>query len=197
MVPIETGCRGTCGVSIPKDGPLSPVKACIRMLEEAKTGQSSTRGIIKLMPLERICFGGNLEALKREARDLLLEKGLIVEKEEHAEKASGQIGLESERKAVDSSSRPTYMVSLCRRNYAAHSRDEIFKTLGDVIGGRWKVDLTCPDYVLLVEAIKGTIGVGICPRFIELKKYNLRQLQDEARKEDQALQGKIRAEKRE
>jgi len=47
-----------------------------------------------------------------------------------------------------------YMVSLCRRNYAAHSRDEIFKTLGDVIGGRWKVDLTCPDYVLLVEAIK-------------------------------------------
>lgn len=43
MVPIETGCRGTCGVSIPKDGPLSPVKACIRMLEEAKTGQSSTR----------------------------------------------------------------------------------------------------------------------------------------------------------
>lgn len=59
------------------------------------------------MPLERICFGGNLEALKREARDLLLGKGLIVEKEEHAEKASGQIGLESERKAVDSSSRPT------------------------------------------------------------------------------------------
>jgi len=29
--------------------------------------------------------------------------------------------------------------------------------------------------------IQGTIGFSICPRFIELKKYNLRQLQDQAR----------------
>lgn len=73
------------------------------------------------------------------------------------------------------------MVSLCRRNYAAHTRDEIFEALGDVIDGRWKVDLKNPDHVILIEAIKGTIGFSICPRFIELKKYNLRQLQDQAR----------------
>eukprot|EP00624_Nannochloropsis_granulata_P004309 evm.model.NODE_31567_length_81678_cov_30.212677.3 len=46
------------------------------------------------------------------------------------------------------------MVSLCRRNYAAHTRDEIFEALGDVIGDRWKVDLKNPDHVILMEAIK-------------------------------------------
>jgi len=46
------------------------------------------------------------------------------------------------------------MVSLCRRNYAAHTRDEIFEALGDVIDGRWKVDLKNPDHVILIEAIK-------------------------------------------
>ena len=79
-----------------------------------------------------------------------------------------------------------YMVSLCRRNYAAHTREEIFEALGDVIQDRWKVNLTNPDHVILMEAIKGTIGFSVCPRFIALKKYNLRQLQDHARAQAKA-----------
>jgi hypothetical protein len=43
MATVETGCKGTCGISIPRNGPLSPVETCLRMLEEAKAGHSSTR----------------------------------------------------------------------------------------------------------------------------------------------------------
>lgn len=43
---------------------------------------------------------------------------------------------------------------------------------------------------------QGTIGFSICPRFIELKKYNLRQLQDQAR-EDAKVVRKEKVQKKE
>ena len=48
MATVETGCKGTCGISIPRNGPLSPVETCLRMLEEAKAGNSSTRCVLLL-----------------------------------------------------------------------------------------------------------------------------------------------------
>ena len=43
MMTVETGCKGTAGVSIPKDSGLDPVGACLRILEEAQAGHSSSR----------------------------------------------------------------------------------------------------------------------------------------------------------
>jgi len=120
MATVETGCKGTCGISIPRNGPLSPVETCLRMLEEAKAGHSSTRyvafalflaygsfflfysssphtsyhfphrGIVKLMPLERISFGGDLEAIKVQVRDLLHDKGLLLKDQEQEEAADAK-----------------------------------------------------------------------------------------------------------
>jgi hypothetical protein len=121
MATVETGCKGTCGISIPRNGPLSPVETCLRMLEEAKAGHSSTRcvairlffclrymyafclllssphalliphrGIVKLMPLERISFGGDLEAIKVQVRDLLHDKGLLLKDQEQEQVADAK-----------------------------------------------------------------------------------------------------------
>ena len=49
---------------------------------ETRSTQSPYRGIVKLMPLERISFGGDLEAIKVQVRDLLHDKGLLFKEQE-------------------------------------------------------------------------------------------------------------------
>ncbi len=51
--------------------------ACVRLLEEARAGQSSSRCLVKLMPLERIVFGGDLGMLQQELKALLKERGVL------------------------------------------------------------------------------------------------------------------------
>lgn len=71
------GCKGTTGVSIPADFPLGPVAAAVRMLEEAQAGHSSSRSVVKLMPMEKLCYGGDLNGLKQELQALLKDRGVL------------------------------------------------------------------------------------------------------------------------
>ena len=60
MATVETGCKGTCGISIPRNGPLTPVETCLRILEEAKAGHSSTRYVAFALFLAYGSFSGLL-----------------------------------------------------------------------------------------------------------------------------------------
>lgn len=64
-------------MSLPADFPIGPVAAAVRMLEEARAGHSSSRSVVKLMPMERLCYGGDLVGLKEELRALLRERGVL------------------------------------------------------------------------------------------------------------------------
>jgi hypothetical protein len=96
-------------VSIPGDCPLGPVAACVRLLEEARGGQSSSRCLVKMMPLERICFGGDLGGLQQELRALLAERGFAFG-EGKGEGEEGQEGAAEAAAAVEGAeaeARPT------------------------------------------------------------------------------------------
>lgn len=109
------GCKGTTGVSIPSECQgLDPVSACTRLLEEARDSHSSSRCLIKLMPLERICFAGDLENLKQELRGLLKERGVLLEidvetREEGEEdsKPSGLAAATATTEEAEAQARPT------------------------------------------------------------------------------------------
>jgi len=57
-------------------------------------------------------------------------------------------------------------------------KDEIIKLIASKVPeGAFSVDLKSPDFTILVEIFKNTVGIGVAQEYKELKKYNLQEIQ--------------------
>lgn len=53
---------------------------------------------------------------------------------------------------------------------------EVIRDIAMAVPTPHRVNLTNPDYLINVEILKMTIGIGILPRFEEYKRYNLQMI---------------------
>ena len=76
-------------------------------------------------------------------------------------------------RAADGSS---YMVAFNRRHHAVLHRDFVKSIVRSLLPPAFVVNYKAPQAVLLVEAIKGVVGVSYARNFAELEGYNIRKL---------------------
>ncbi|XP_023670794.2 THUMP domain-containing protein 1 isoform X2 [Paramormyrops kingsleyae] len=73
----------------------------------------------------------------------------------------------------------TYQISFKARNSSHNSREDIIKALAGVVGTlnpKNKVDLTNPEYTVIVEVIKSVSCVSVVKDYMLFRKFNLQEV---------------------
>lgn len=147
-----------CVLFVGCEPPIDPVRLTLSYLDQIKqTGSAQTRSVQRLEPIYDTCIAA-------------LPELLILGEKIFKEKLGG----------VDADAKPqvSYKILSRIRNCTKLTSAKIIEELPRKVPPSHRVSLTNPDIVILVIAYKSVAGIGIAPRFEELKKYNVSQLVD-------------------
>ncbi|PKY08097.1 THUMP domain protein [Aspergillus campestris IBT 28561] len=79
-----------------------------------------------------------------------------------------------------------YAIRPAIRSNSKFNRDNVIKTIADVVGKEHPVDLTNPDLVILVDVIQNVVGMSVAGSdYDKLKRYNLAELYNPTPKPDE------------
>ncbi|KIK55106.1 hypothetical protein GYMLUDRAFT_48061 [Collybiopsis luxurians FD-317 M1] len=76
----------------------------------------------------------------------------------------------------------TYKIELRMRNHTTLARDSIIQAIAECVPEKFKVDLTAPEFFVLVEIFKSVCGISITRDYYKLHKYNVMELAKELAK---------------
>ncbi|KAG8816309.1 hypothetical protein FRC17_000370 [Serendipita sp. 399] len=136
--------------------PIDPVRLTLAYLDEVKTsGVARTRAVQRLEPILGTCVAALPELL-------ILGDKILKERLGDGEGENGR--------------RYTYKILSRIRNNSKLSSAMVIEELPKKVPPCHKVSLTSPEVMILVVAFKSVAGIGVAPRYEELRKYNVAQL---------------------
>ncbi|KAG8817232.1 hypothetical protein FRC18_000616 [Serendipita sp. 400] len=136
--------------------PIEPVQLTLAYLDEVKrTGIARTRAVQRLEPISGTCMAALPELL-------VLGETILREKLGDGDSESGRTY--------------TYKILSRIRNNSKLTSAKVIEELPKKVPPCHKVSLTNPDMMILVVAFKSVAGIGVAPRYEELRKYNVTQL---------------------
>ena len=132
----------------------------------ARTGDSCSRQLIRVMPLQWTCFAGLPEVFA------LLPSVLAAHFGPQAEPG-------------------TFMVACKRRNAQEFDKDAVMQRIVELVGGRHTVSLTNPRRVVVVEVIQALCGISVVEdhEYTTFAQFNLRQFQEGIRRKQEEEPG--------
>lgn len=155
-----------------------PIKTVQLILQEANPTTSSafqnapsSRFITRIIPIQATCFA-NIEEIKNTAK-FLIDHVLVPSTNEQNTDDSDKKSDKKELQKDDS--RPTFSVTIKRRNCSNVTRDEIISTVAGLVDDTFKVDLKDPDYHIMIEICRTLCGMSIVKNLDEYNKFNLFQ----------------------
>ncbi|ORY67090.1 uncharacterized protein BCR38DRAFT_455955 [Pseudomassariella vexata] len=160
-----------CLIFIKTKPPVEPCQFVRRICNDAKlVGDRSHRKSRFLNRLTPITFMGKAteSGVEEVARKVLPD---------HFQLAGAE-----EKKPVDGE--PSYAIRFSSRANTNLKRDDVIKQVATLIGSRYKVNLSKPDKVILIEIFQTFCGMSVVPGdWDALKKYNIRELYEAASKQ--------------
>uniref|UniRef100_A0A1L8DCB8 Putative thump domain-containing protein 1 n=1 Tax=Nyssomyia neivai TaxID=330878 RepID=A0A1L8DCB8_9DIPT len=161
----DTGVPNCTFIATSLDDPVGLGVKIVRDI--AATKVQKTKFLLRLIPIEMVCRANLLSIT--EAVGKLCDKYVL--KEPH-----------------------TFAIIFNKRYNNAIARDDVIKELADVVTAKNpgnKVNLTEPDYSIIVEIIKGMCCIGFLPDYLKLKKYNLLELADVSKNDSKGQTNKV------
>eukprot|EP00172_Hildenbrandia_rubra_P001432 Plantae.Rhodophyta-Hildenbrandia_rubra.ctg19783.p1 GENE.Plantae.Rhodophyta-Hildenbrandia_rubra.ctg19783~~Plantae.Rhodophyta-Hildenbrandia_rubra.ctg19783.p1 ORF type:complete len:407 (+),score=99.23 Plantae.Rhodophyta-Hildenbrandia_rubra.ctg19783:40-1221(+) len=147
---MDIGIKGSVFLRVGKDV-AEKVKVEVlvsRVLEEAKkTGFANCRHCVRFVPVHSTC-----KATAENAAEAV--KGVL-----EVVKPVGK----------------TYAIIYRGRNNSSAHRKDYIEEIAKVVDGLYKVDLSKPDWVLIVEVLRTSCCVGVFDKYFELGKMNVRE----------------------
>lgn len=128
-----------------------PIPLAFKIVKDiANTKVQKTRYLLRLVPVEAVC--------KANLKDILAAAEPLFEK--HFKIAEGK----------------TFSINYNRRHNNDIKRMEIIEKLADLVylkNSKHSVNLTTPEFSVIVEIIKGLCCLSVVEEYIQLRKYNL------------------------
>ncbi|CAA0815295.1 THUMP domain-containing protein [Striga hermonthica] len=151
---LDTGCNGVVFIQMHKrERDPSPKDIVQHMMTSlASTKKHISRFLLRVLPVEVSCYTSE-EEIKRAIKPLI-EKHFPVE-------------TEAPRK---------FAVLYDARANTGVDRAKIIDTVAKTVPSLHKVDLSNPDFYIMVQVVKTVCLIGVVEKYKELAKYNLRQL---------------------
>jgi len=149
IIPVEMNSRGVfmLQMTIPID-PVELLREVFRRVQT--TGESFSRFIVRVVPLQYTCFADPKEIL-----DYFTPK--IAE--------------------VFTPSIPKkFAIHLKRRNNSTFPKDETIQQLAKKVGSEHKVDLENPDVIMVIEIFQSFCGLSIVDNASDFGNFNLREI---------------------
>ena len=88
-------------------------------------------------------------------------------------KQMGQIILDRDLNGLEPT---TYAIVIKIRNNTKMERDEMIKSVAELVDVKHKVDLTDPEYCIVIEVLNHVCGLSVVKDYNKFKKYNLEQI---------------------
>lgn len=151
---VTSGAKNLLFIRTTVEDPVALASAIIKEVQETKELQ--TRYLIRLVPIETTCKA-YIDNIKRACIPLL------------------------DRHFNDNPR--SFSIVYNHRNNKNLSKDEVIKTIADLIGDYKKghtVNLNHADVSIIVEVIKGNVLLAVIPQYIQYKKFNLHSLCDQS-----------------
>ncbi|KAG9055091.1 hypothetical protein FS842_003172 [Serendipita sp. 407] len=155
--------------------PIEPVQLTLAYLDEVKrTGIARTRAVQRLEPISGTCMAALPELL-------VLGEKILREKLGDGDSESGRTYTVSTKRCdLTAPHLPDvifqYKILSRIRNNSKLTSAKVIEELPKKVPPCHKVSLTNPDMMILVVAFKSVAGIGVAPRYEELRKYNVTQL---------------------
>ena len=134
-----------------------PVIKLIRgLIDNIKSSLYEVRHIQRVIPLEIIC-SANLNELEVKTEPLIA--------------------------AYFGKSQPPckFAILFRSRNTQRLQKEETIHRIAAMVGPSHKVDLENPDKMIIIEAFKNLVGIGIAENYYSLKRYNLNEISVQSR----------------
>ncbi|ENN77094.1 THUMP domain-containing protein 1 homolog [Dendroctonus ponderosae] len=148
---VDSGAKNLIFIKTTLEEPVTLAEHILQQIYESKSQE--TRFLIRLVPIETTC--------KAYIKDI--EQAFQPLCERH-------FSLESK----------TFAVMFNHRNNNSVTRDEVIKTVADIVAKHGesrqldhKVDLKNAELAIVLEVIRGFVFIGVVPNYFKYKKYNL------------------------
>jgi len=148
---VDSGAKNFLFIKTTLDEPVQLAERILQEVSEKKTQE--TKFLLRLIPIETTC--------KAYVKDIESAFQLLCDKHFSTERRS-------------------FSIVFNHRNNSSLSRDEVIKTLADMVaktgeakGLEHKVDLKNAEVSVVIEIVRGFAFLGVVPNFFKYKKYNL------------------------
>ncbi|XP_050301065.1 THUMP domain-containing protein 1 homolog [Anthonomus grandis grandis] len=148
---VDSGAKNFLFIKTTLEDPVKLAESIVKEISEKKSQE--TKFLLRLIPIETTC--------KAYLKDI--EKAFELLCKKHF-----------------SSQSKTYSIVFNHRNNNSVSRDEVIKSIADMVDKQGKlhnlehkVDLKNAEISIIIEVVRGFVFIGVVPNFIKYKKYNL------------------------
>ncbi|KAJ4387982.1 hypothetical protein N0V93_008585 [Gnomoniopsis smithogilvyi] len=161
--------------------PIEPVDFCRRICQDVLTpGQTGVRAryLNRLTPVS-VIVKATETGLEEGARQALVDHFKLKPKVASASADSGpQDGLVKAKEGVEVDEKfATFAIRPSIRNHSSLKRDDVIKSIANLVDPQHKVNLGAPEKVILVDIYQTVCGISVVPGDWEhLKRYNLTEL---------------------
>ncbi|XP_026465358.1 THUMP domain-containing protein 1 homolog [Ctenocephalides felis] len=164
---VETGASNCLFISTTLD---NPVPFAMKIIQDiANTKRQETRYLLRLVPIEKVCRA-NISDITNTA-GALFDQYFLKEP-------------------------TTFAIVFNRRYNNSVNREDVIKTLADLIGQKNvlnKADLKSAKLCVIVEIIKGLCLLSVVPDYFQLKKFNLLELSQKPKEEPENVESSLEA----